>query len=137
MYCCHAKLVLIYFESLLIYFQIYFTLGAVLMLVIPAIIITICYTIIVVVVWKNSAFTPSDTGKWFFSCFFFCRFLNVSRLACKPRAIQLISSSGSRIDSSEKRTMIQNSPFYSSFRNMTSRILWTYSRFSFKLLKLS
>eukprot|EP00105_Crassostrea_gigas_P046498 XP_019930646.1 PREDICTED: cardioacceleratory peptide receptor-like [Crassostrea gigas] len=61
MYCCHAKLVLIYFESLLIYFQIYFTLGAVLMLVIPAIIITICYTIIVVVVWKNSAFTPSDT----------------------------------------------------------------------------
>lgn len=137
MYYCHAKLVLIYFESLLIYFQIYFTLGAVLMLVIPAIIITICYTIIVVVVWKNSAFTPSDTGKWFFSCFFFCRFLNVSRLACKPRAVQLISSSGSRIDSSEKRTMIQNSPFYSSFRNMTSRILWTYSRFSFKLLKLS
>lgn len=41
--------------------QIYFTLGAILMLVIPAIIITICYTIIVVVVWKNSAFTPSDT----------------------------------------------------------------------------
>lgn len=121
MYCCHAKLVLIYFESLLIYFQIYFTLGAVLMLVIPAIIITICYTIIVVVVWKNSAFTPSDTGKWFFSCFF-CRFLNVSRLACKPRDVQLISSSGSRIDSSEKRTRIQNSPFYLSFRNMTSRI---------------
>lgn len=54
---------------------------------------------------------------------FFCRFLNVSRLACKPRAVQLISSSGSRIDSSEKRTRIQNSPFYSSFRNMTSRIL--------------
>lgn len=72
-----------------------------------------------------------------FFMFFFCRFLNVSRLACKPRAVQLISSSGSRIDSSEKRTRIQNSPFYSSFRNMTSRILWTYSRFSFKLLKLS
>lgn len=34
---------------------------------------------------------------------FFCRFLNVSRLACKPRAVQLISSSGSRIDSSEKK----------------------------------
>lgn len=48
-------------EMNVIQWKIYFTLGAVLMLVIPAIIITICYTIIVVVVWKNSAFTPSDT----------------------------------------------------------------------------
>lgn len=41
--------------------QIYITLGAVLMFVIPAIIITICYTVIVAVVWKNSAVPLSDT----------------------------------------------------------------------------
>lgn len=45
----------------------------------------------------------------------FCRFLNVSRLACKPRAVQLISSSGSRIDSSEKRIRIQNCELIQGF----------------------
>ncbi|XP_061184580.1 cardioacceleratory peptide receptor-like [Saccostrea echinata] len=41
--------------------QIYITLGAIAMFLIPAIIITICYTIIVAIVWKNSEFRLSDT----------------------------------------------------------------------------
>ncbi|XP_022324034.1 cardioacceleratory peptide receptor-like [Crassostrea virginica] len=42
--------------------QIYFTIAALSIFVFPAIIITICYTIIVAIVWKNSAFTVSDSA---------------------------------------------------------------------------
>ncbi|XP_062583863.1 cardioacceleratory peptide receptor-like [Saccostrea cucullata] len=42
--------------------QIYVTLAAIAMFLIPAIIITICYTIIVAIVWKKSEFRLSDRG---------------------------------------------------------------------------
>ncbi|XP_056010111.1 cardioacceleratory peptide receptor-like [Ostrea edulis] len=41
--------------------QIYFTLSAIAMFLIPAIIITICYIIIVTIVWKNSVFRLPNT----------------------------------------------------------------------------